>query len=117
MALNEENEEIVSSGEYPLDDLIEKRAPDITDCIYDPDLYFALKKSIPENIVNLIAASLLFGQVINGGYWQYFYNSYGVMVNEAIEGFRDLGLVELAKISTDARDFFGLPFPNARDDR
>lgn len=41
-------------------------------------------------------------QVYNGGFNQYFYNTAGNLINEAIEGYKYFGLNEIAKIVEEA---------------
>ncbi len=58
------------------------------------------------------------GQVCNGGFSQFFYNSYGELAEEALQGFRLLGMPEYAAIFEQAYDAFGTrPIPKDREQR
>ena len=56
-------------------------------------------------------------EVCNGGFHQYFTNSTGYHAPEAIAGFRELGLHDIADIVSQAVVIFDEPFPRKRDDR
>ncbi|MGV3683411.1 MAG: DMP19 family protein [Acidovorax sp.] len=58
------------------------------------------------------------GQICNGGFSQFFYNSYGELAHEALAGFELLGLVQFADILRDAYAVFpGQRIPKDRDER
>ena len=56
-------------------------------------------------------------EVCNGGFHQYFGNSTGHHAPEAIFGFNELGLNDIAEIAQQAVAIFGEPFPRKRNDR
>jgi hypothetical protein len=58
------------------------------------------------------------GQICNGGFSQFFYNSYGELAHEALDGFELLGLTEFADILREAYAVFpGQRIPRDRDER
>jgi len=56
-------------------------------------------------------------EVCNGGFHQYFTNSTAHHAPEAIIGFRELGLNDIADIAQHAVAIFGETFPRKRNDR
>lgn len=56
-------------------------------------------------------------EVYNGGFHQYFTNSTGHHAPEAILGFRELGLCDIAEIVEKAVSVFGAEFPRKRNER
>lgn len=58
------------------------------------------------------------GQICNGGFSQFFYNSYGELAHEALAGFELLGLVQFADILREAYAVFpDHCIPKDRDER
>ena len=58
------------------------------------------------------------GQVCNGGFSQFFYNSYGELAEEALQGFHLLGMQECAAIFEQAYAAFAQrPIPKDREQR
>jgi hypothetical protein len=68
-------------------------------------------------ILALFAAHSCLSEVHNGGFLQFFWNSTGVMAPESIEGFRALGMSELASVVSRAAEPLGNPYPRNREDR
>ena len=56
----------------------------------------------------------LCAEVYNGGFHQYFHNSTGLTAPEAVEGFRTLGLNDVADLVEEAMGVFGSVFPRER---
>ncbi|PSJ60118.1 DMP19 family protein [Kumtagia ephedrae] len=90
---------------------------DIIDALDEPSRYHAEIAALPAAIANVICVELLDWQVRNGGFHQYFFNSYGITINGAIRGFEAMGLPQCAEIARAARDRFGQSFPEDRGDR
>ena len=82
-----------------------------------PNEYNRLVRELPDDVVNVIAVEYLFGDVLNGGFDQYFSNSGGISVREAIRGLRDMGLDEYAEIASDALTVLGDKFVQDRTER
>lgn len=58
------------------------------------------------------------GQICNGGFSQFFYNSYGELAHEALGGFEMLGLTKFADILREAYAVFpGRRIPKGREER
>lgn len=71
----------------------------------------------PRSLVLLFAAHLCGAEVLNGGFLQLFYNDTGIVVPEAIEGFRAIGMPELADLVEEAIKPLGSPYPRSREER
>ncbi|MBG6161515.1 hypothetical protein IWQ54_001165 [Labrenzia sp. EL_195] len=66
----------------------------------------------------LWAVSNMTGQVCNGGFTQAFYNSYGQLAEESIDGLRLFGFARHAEIFKEAFRLFGVrPIPRDRAER
>lgn len=90
---------------------------EVLDALDQPERYQAEIESLPVPIANVICVELLDWQVLNGGFHQYFFNSYGIGIDGAICGFEAMGLQQCADIARKARDRFGENFPKDRIDR
>ena len=73
--------------------------------------------STPRSSVILFAAHMCLAEVHNGGFFQLFWNSAGLLVPEGIEGFATIGMPELSAILGNAAHPFGTPYPRDRDGR
>ncbi len=83
--------------------------------IYDGPQAFQEQFSKLEPVVgNLLAAHWCQSEVCNGGFHQFFGNSTGVLAPEALKGFEDMGLGELAALLRKAMSFFGVEYPRDR---
>lgn len=74
-------------------------------------------KNIPNKAVHLFAIHWLHLEVYNGGFWQYFYNSTSVSFPEAIDGFKVIGMPNVASIIQEAAAKIGNPFPFDKEAR
>jgi hypothetical protein len=70
--------------------------------------------AIPPNVANLYAAHWCQSEVNNGGLFQFFYNTTGLLAAEASRGFEAIGIGECSEILTEAMRFFGDPYPRER---
>lgn len=77
----------------------------------DPAAYLEYYRSMPEVARDLITTHWVFSEVCNGGFHQLFTNPTGVLVPEAVDGFRSMGLLEMAAITSEALRFFGGTYP------
>lgn len=89
----------------------------VIDALDEPDRYHAEIASLRVSIANVICVELLDWQVRNGGFHQYFLNSYGIGIDGAIRGFEAMGLMQCADIARTAREKFGDHFPEDPTDR
>ncbi|RLP24834.1 DUF4375 domain-containing protein [Mesorhizobium sp. YM1C-6-2] len=80
-------------------------------------LYDALIQRLPANVPEVVAAWWLTAEVENGGFNQYFDNSYGAMIDEAIRGLEMTGQAKFAASARSAKDEFGGEVPFDRDER
>ena len=77
----------------------------------DPSAYAEFYRNMPPVSGHLITTHWVFSEVCNGGLHQLFTNPTGVVVPEAVAGFRAMGLAELADILSEAAAFFGPAYP------
>jgi hypothetical protein len=66
---------------------------------------------------DLLTTHWVFSEVSNGGFHQLFTNPTGLLVPEAIGGFRSMGLADLADITAEASLFFGRTYPREQESR
>jgi Domain of unknown function (DUF4375) len=71
----------------------------------------------PRSAVLLFAAHMTLAEVHNGGLLQLFWNETGVLVPEAIEGFKVIEMGRTAAILTRAALLLGSAYPRDRNDR
>ena len=86
--------------------------------IYDGvESFFASIKHVPHPVLLLYAAHFCLSEVHNGGFLQLFWNSTGVLVPEAIDGYEALGMPTLAETFTSAAGVLGSTYPRDREVR
>ena len=83
----------------------------------EPAGLLARLRSVPTKVRNLYAAHWCISEVENGGLYQFFYNSTGVLAPESVEGLNAVGLEPCAKAVSDALKFFGTRYPRNRTER
>lgn len=103
--------------ERPTAIVIERWGEVIIDSLDDPDEYHAQMSKLEEPVRHVISSELLLWQVDNGGFWQYFCNSYGIGIADAIAGLRSIGLPDYADIAERAKTRFGAVFQDDRVNR
>ena len=81
------------------------------------DAWLASTERVPVEAVHLYALHWLHLEVFNGGFWQFFFNSTGVIAPEARDGFAAIGMPEVADCVTAAMTRLGDPFPFDREER
>ena len=77
----------------------------------DPAAYLAFYKNMPAVARDLLTTHWVVSEVCDGGFHQLFTNSTGVLVPEAVTGFRSMGLVQFADITAEAASFFSGTYP------
>ena len=77
----------------------------------DPAAYLAFYQGMPPIARDLLTTHWVVSEVCNGGFHQLFSNPTGVVVPEAIEAFRSMGLSDLGDITREAVAFFGKNYP------
>lgn len=75
------------------------------------EAWLASIQTIPRKAVYLFSVHWLHLEVFNGGFWQYFHNSTSTSYPEAVEGFRAIGMPEVATVIENAALKLGNPFP------
>ena len=83
----------------------------------DPIEYRRQIELLSDSVRQIIATEILLWQVNNGGFHQYFFNSYGIMVRDAVEGLRRIELAKYADIVDRATVLLGDEFPEDRSKR
>ena len=68
------------------------------------DTFSASISQIPRHIVLLYAAHVCQSEVHNGGFLQLFWNNSGILVPQAIEAYKTIGMPNLAIWSKELRD-------------
>lgn len=84
--------------------------------IYDgPEIFLESYRAAGEAAASVYAAIWIVEETRNGGLWQLFYNSTGILVPEGIEGFRRIGMPLTAdSLENVAKSVFGEEYPRAR---
>jgi hypothetical protein len=86
--------------------------------IYDGyDVYLEQIARYPESHINLFATHWFYAEVTNGGFHQFYYNDSGIVVDEAIRGFRALGMTHTAALIEKTTRFFAGRDIHDRDQR
>src|SRR5260370_828802 len=86
--------------------------------IYEgPDKYAGSATKTTRLVLLLYATHMCSSEVHNGGFLQLFWNSTGIAVPEAIEGYALMGMPELSALVSRAAGTLGNPYPRDRDDR
>jgi hypothetical protein len=86
--------------------------------IYEtPGTFSASIAAVPRYVVLLYAAHMCQSEVHNGGFLQLFWNSTGIIVPEAIEAYRTIGMPSLASLVERTAQPLGAPYPLDREDR
>lgn len=86
--------------------------------IYEgPAVFLDQFRTVRPEVGHLFAAHWCQSEVNNGGFYQFFTNSTGVLAPEALEGFQAMGLREWAAILGQAMTHFGAPYPRDREQR
>jgi hypothetical protein len=103
----------------PLDSYWDLLGPhsEAIDIYKDRETLVASIANIPRHIVLLYAAHMCQSEVHNGGFLQLFWNSTGIIVPEAIEAYKTIGMPTLASLIQQAAQPLGSPYPLERDDR
>jgi hypothetical protein len=89
---------------------------DIVD-IDSPEAFIASIQGLNPLVINLFAAHFCLSEIHNGGFLQFFLNSTGILAPEAIEGFRAIGMPQLAAVVSEASVPLGSPYPRDRNKR
>lgn len=79
--------------------------------------FLASIKDVPRPLLLLYAAHFCLSEVHNGGFLQLFWNSTGVLVPYAVEGFEALGMAKLSATFASAAAMLGSPYPQERQER
>jgi hypothetical protein len=79
--------------------------------------FFASTQSVSRPALLLFAAKCCIDEIGNGGLLQLFFNSTGILVPEAIQGFTELGMPATADLLRTAARLFGTPYPRDVKDR
>jgi len=86
--------------------------------IYDGEIIFLeqfAKTDLKEK--NLFAAHWCQSEIRNGGFYQFFDNSTGILAPEAVDAFRAIGMPKTANLIKKAMGLFGSTYPRDKDKR
>jgi len=75
------------------------------------DAWCAATDGVPVEVVQLFSLHWLHLEVFNGGFWQFFFNSTGVIAPEARDGFAAIGMPDVADTIGRAMARLGDPYP------
>jgi hypothetical protein len=89
----------------------------VFDIYNGPEGFESSTRGAPRPVVLLYAAHFCQSEVHNGGFLQFFWNNTGVLAPEAIEGYRAIGMPNLAALLKGAASPLGSPYPRNRDER
>jgi uncharacterized protein DUF4375 len=82
-----------------------------------PEIFLSQFAALSEPERHLLATHWCDYEVCNGGLLQFFENSTGVLAPEAVDGYRALGLPEVAATVEEAISRFESPYPRDRTSR
>jgi hypothetical protein len=78
------------------------------------DQFLMTMQQVPPRVADLYAAHWCQSEVRNGGFYQFFFNTTGLLAPEAAKGFRAIGMLEWATLLTETMNYFGSPYPRDR---
>jgi hypothetical protein len=81
---------------------------------HGPAQFLSALHNLPERTQYLYAAHWCQSEVTNGGFFQFFFNTTGILAPEAAVGFSKIGAGELGDIVTEAQNYFGATYPRHR---
>jgi hypothetical protein len=84
---------------------------------YDIAAFLSSVRKVHVRVCHLYAAHWCQSEVINGGFYQFFHNSTGILAPESLAGFHAIGLHDLATALNKAMKFFGEEHPRERKRR
>jgi Domain of unknown function (DUF4375) len=73
--------------------------------------------AIGSDAKHLYATHWCISEVDNGGFLQFFWNTTGILAPEAMEGFKVVGMTNLAQVLDEAIKHFGDSYPRERNER
>ena len=80
----------------------------------EPEEYLEQLKNVAEPHAMLYAANWCQIEVCNGGFYQFFHNSTGILAPEAVGGFKLIGVPRAANVVMMAMRMLGRAYPRAR---
>ena len=89
----------------------------VIDIYEGPEVFRQTYSSVPRESGLMFAAHFCQSEVCSGGFEQFFWNPTGVLAPEAVEGFREIGLPQLAALIESAMELLGPPYPRDRNER
>lgn len=89
----------------------------VIDIYEGPEVFQQTYNSVPRESGLMFAAHFCQSDVCSGGFEQFFWNPTGVLAPEAVEGFREIGLPQLAALIESAMEVLGPVYPRDRNER
>jgi Domain of unknown function (DUF4375) len=90
---------------------------DVIDIYEGAAIFRKTYNSVPRETGLVFAAHYCQSEVCSGGFEQLFWDPTGVLAPEAVEGFREIGLSQVASVIESAMNVLGPPYPRERDER
>ena len=87
---------------------------DVVNFYGDEETYLASIANLDRRLVLLYAAHWAYSEISNGGFTQFFWNSTGAVGPEAMEGYRLIGMPQIAALIERVFGFLGFPYPRDR---
>ncbi|MFN0197341.1 MAG: DUF4375 domain-containing protein [Planctomycetaceae bacterium] len=76
--------------------------------------FLAQLRKVPLKVRHVYSAHWCQSEVFNGGLYQFFFNTTGLLAPDALDGFRGIGLQEWSEVLDEAMRYFGTPYPRER---
>ena len=81
------------------------------------EAFLAESARVPRAVIDIYAGHWCQSEVDNGGLYQFFFNTTGLLAPEATRGFRAIGLLDWSAVVSEATGYFGEPYPRERSVR
>jgi hypothetical protein len=83
--------------------------------IYEgPEVFLRTLANVEKSVGLLYAAHFAQSEICNGGFWQLFSNSTGVLCPESMRGFEAIGMWQTSALVQEAAAILGDPYPRDR---
>lgn len=90
---------------------------DEIDIYGDPESFLSDYARAPSRARLIFAAHWSWSEISNGGLWQFYYNSTGILAPEAIQALTAIGMPRAAKVIRESSAWFGKPYNRVTEER
>lgn len=80
-------------------------------------IFLAQYRKLRPEVGHLLASHWCQSEICNGGLYQFFHNSTGVLAPEALEGFKAMNITVGAEVLAEAVQYFDPQYPRGRSER